>query len=152
MSRRRGCAEALPPLILAARWEHRNEPEGADPLSRADIASGFALAVPLVEPRPKVSGLCQLAARIPGAEKKERFLGVVEVRDGEISFGDPYPPCKPDAWAAAGIDAWYAALIEASTLGLQLSGDRRIPLSILDGMREALFIKETGKVEEATGR
>ena len=107
------------PLTLAARWEHRRNAARADPIRREDVAGAVALAAPLVTLPAGLSGTCQLAATLPSAGGCERFLAAIELRAGEISFGPVYPDRKPDAWASATVDTWFALLIDAEPRGLR---------------------------------
>ena len=139
----------LHPLALAARWEFHNKPECAAPLCGADVADAIALITPLLSLPSHPSGICQMAVRIPDGEKQNRFLGSVEVKDGAIAFGPVYPQRKPDAWVAGAIDSWFAAVIDAETKGLRLSGNRDLAHTVLDCIRQALFEDEAELLETA---
>jgi DNA-binding HxlR family transcriptional regulator len=133
----------LTPLALAARWEHRHRPDGVAGVDQADIDDAVMLGGPLFKLSGEVSGVCQLAVRIPDAKERRRALGYLEVRDGKMSFGAAYPQIKPDAWASGSADTWFATVIDADTTGLRLSGDRDLAGVIIDGVRKALFAGES---------
>ncbi len=132
----------LSPLALGARWEHRNGPDGATPLSRSDVEAAFALTAPLLEPPARLSGICQLAARAPGGERRHRFIAWAELTAGGIDFGRVHPGRQADAWASAEIDAWFAAVIDAGTHGMRLGGNRELAQGFLDCLHDTLFESE----------
>lgn len=132
----------LTPLTIAARWEHRHHPEGADPVERGDVGDALLIGGPLFKLSGGTSGICQLAVRIPGGEKQDRSLAFLEIRDGRLSFGGVYPQVKPDAWASGTAETWFATVIDADTTGLRLSGDTELVGAIFDGVRKALFSRD----------
>ncbi len=127
----------LVPLVLAARWEHHHQPEGADPIRRDDIDAAIAVGAPLVSLPAKLSGTWQLTVKTPSAEKG-RYLAAVEIRQGQLVFRGVYPQVKPDAWASGTVDTWFATVIDADTSGLKMRGDSDFALTVLDGLREAM--------------
>jgi len=139
----------LAPLTLGARWEQRNQPELADPVSREDIEEAVAIVSPLSRVPAELSGICQLAVRVGEDGDRRRFLGAIEAKDGAISFGAVYPQRRPDAWASATADTWFSTLVDADTAGLKLSGDRELARTVFDRLREALFGSEAEDRSEA---
>lgn len=127
------------PLALAARWEHRNGLKGAVPITRLDVAGAIMLAGPLLDLPTSLSGICQLAVKIPRGTKRHRRLASLEVHNGTIAFGAVYPARKPDAWASATANTWFAIIIDAETRGLQLSGERKLARTIFDSLHRTLF-------------
>ncbi len=49
----------LAPLAAAARWEHRNAPAGAEPITRLEVESSLAIVAPLVSLPSEPSGVCR---------------------------------------------------------------------------------------------
>jgi DNA-binding HxlR family transcriptional regulator len=135
----------LSPLALAARWEHSHRPDGVDSIHHSDIDGALLLGRPLFKLPGKVSGVCQLAVKIPGSKKPLRNLGFIQVKGGEISFRGVYSQAKPDAWASGTMDTWFATVIDADTTGLRISGDRQLAKAVFDGVHEALFGDEVRK-------
>lgn len=136
----------LTPLALAARWEHCHGPDGVDSIQHSDIDGALMLGGPLFKVSGKVSGVCQLAVKIPDGKKQQRSLGFVEVRSGRISFRGVYPQVKPDAWASGTMDTWFATVIDADTTGLRMSGNRELAEAVFDGVHAALFDGEISQV------
>lgn len=132
----------LGPLALGARWEHRHQPDGVDPIEKSDIDGAILLGGPLFKLSGKVSGVCQLAVKIPDGKQQRRSLGFVEVHSGKVAFRAVYPQVKPDAWASGTLDTWFATVIDADTSGLRMSGDRDLATAVFDGVHEALFKEE----------
>jgi DNA-binding HxlR family transcriptional regulator len=139
---RRGVA----PLALGARWEHRHQPEGVNPIDQSDIDGALALSGPLFKLSGRVSGVCQLAVQIPDRKKQLRGLGFVEVQGGKISFRAVYPQVKPDAWASGTADIWFATVIDADTSGLKVGGNSDLTEAVFDGVRQALFEEGVGQL------
>lgn len=135
----------LTPLALAARWEHRHGPDGVDAIRHDDIDGALLLGGPLFRLSGKVSGVCQLAVKIPDGKKQRRSLGFVEVKSGKIGFRGVYPQVKPDAWASGTLDTWFATVIDADPTGLRMSGDRNLAKAVFDGVHAALFGNEVRK-------
>lgn len=131
----------LAPIVLAAHWEHRHEPDGGDAVCRADLEGGVALADPLLELPAQLSGICQLAARVANedGDGERRVMDWVEVRDGEIAYGAAHPRRKPDAWASGKIGTWFSTVIDTDPRGLRLSGDRELAEALFESLHRALF-------------
>ena len=134
---RRGIA----PIVVAARWEDRNRPDEAAPITRLEVDTALAIARPLLAIEPALSGVCQVSVRAPTPEKKRRrLLPAIVVRDGEIiSFSGAYPQRKPDAWASGTSEAWLSTLIDGERRGLRVSGDRAMIDALLGSIHMALF-------------
>lgn len=138
----------LCPLALGARWEHRHRPDGVDSIDQNDLDGALMLGGPLFKLSGHVSGVCQLAVKIPDGKKQRRSLGFVEVQSGEIRFRAVYPQVKPDAWASGTMDTWFAAVIDADASGLRMSGDRDLAEAVFDGVHQALFEDEAGEADQ----
>lgn len=139
----------LAPLTHAARWEHRHEPDDAAPVSNPDVHGALMLVAPLLELPAALSGVCQVAAKLPTqGEKPKRFLTTLRIENAELAFGPTYPDGKPDAWASATAETWFSTMIDGETHGLRLSGDRDLALTVLDGLHRALFAGDL----EASGK
>lgn len=135
----------LGPLALGARWEHRHQPDGVDPIDPSDIDGALMLGSPLFKLSGNVSGVCQLAVKIPDGKKQRRSLGFVEVQGGEIGFRAVYPQVKPDAWASGTMDTWFATVIDADTSGLKVGGNTELAEAVFDGVRQGLFEDVAGQ-------
>lgn len=134
------------PIIAGVRWEYRNRPDGATPLSQEDVDSGFTLAAPLIEMPPRSAGVSQLAARASEGRKQRRFMASFEAQNGAATYGAVYPGREPEAWASGTLEAWFSAVIDGETGGLKVSGDRELGGALIDGLHEALFSGETSGV------
>lgn len=128
----------MSPLTLAARWEHRNKPDGAEPVTRDDLEWAIAVIAPLCDP-PATSGLCQVAVRASSRARRRRSLAALEASEDGVAFGAVDPERKPDARASGSADTWFSLLIDAESRGLRLSGDQDLAHAIFDSLREALF-------------
>jgi DNA-binding HxlR family transcriptional regulator len=131
----------LTPFALAARWEHRHQPDGADSITHGDINDALMLGGPLFTLSGRVNGVCQLAVKIPDG-KRERSDGFVEVKNGQLSFGETHPQIKPDARASGTMDTWFATMIDADTTGLRMSGNREIVNAVFASVHTAFFEAE----------
>jgi len=129
----------LTPLALAARWEHRHRPDGVESICQGDIDDAILLGGPLFKLEGRLSGVCQLAVRIPAGKKHRRALGFLEVRDGRMTFASSLPEAEPDVLASGTVDSWFSTLIDADTTGLRLDGDRKLAGAVLASFHEALF-------------
>lgn len=131
--------QAVAPLTLAARWEHRHLGDAAASMSKIDIEGSFLLAIPLLRLPADLSGTCRLAVGTRGG-KAQRFAGaVVSVDAGRIASCATHLNGHPEAWASGSIAAWLAALTERDSDGLEIGGDSRLARGLLDGMHESLF-------------
>jgi DNA-binding HxlR family transcriptional regulator len=135
---RRGIA----PLAIAARWEHRNRPPDADPITRLEIESAIRIVADLVELPVQTSGICQLSVRMPEG-KRSRALGVIEIEEGKLAFGGAYPQRKPDAWASGNVEQWFSLVIDAKARGMRLSGNRDLVRAVFDGIRHGLLLADS---------
>ncbi|HEX6689475.1 MAG TPA: winged helix-turn-helix transcriptional regulator [Solirubrobacterales bacterium] len=135
----------IAPLAVAARWEERNKQAGADPIARRDIDSALTIAGPLFELPMQVSGICQLAVRIPDGNRRRRFLGVIEAQSGKVEFDAVYPQREPDAWASGTVETWFSAIVDADTSGLKLSGDSDLVRALLDAFHGGLFARDVAE-------
>ncbi len=134
---RRGVA----PLILAAYWEHRHRPTGADPVDRADIDGALRLVGPLFRTSRRLTGSCQMELKVPrgDAGAQEHIFGVIEVQGGELSFDGFYPEIEPDVRASGSVDTWFSTVVDANTTGLELNGDLDFGNAVIGGLRRSLF-------------
>lgn len=132
----------LAPLVLGARWEYYASPADAPPICATDISDAFALVAPLMELPERLTGIGQLAVKVPGGDKQRRHLGFVEVRGGQIEFAAAHSERKPDAWLSGTMDAWFSTVTDTDTHGLKLDGDRDLAKTILGRLHEALFRRE----------
>lgn len=140
----------LTPLALGARWEHRHRPGGVASIEPSDIDGALMIGGPLFKLSGEVSGVCQLAVKIPDSKKQRRSLGFVEVQSGSLSFRAAYPQVKPDAWASGTPDTWFAAVIDADRSGLKMSGDRDLAETVFDGLHQGLFEAEAGEAGQTS--
>ncbi len=127
------------PLAVAARWEHRHASDGAVPITRLEIESATKIAAPLISVPYALAGICQMAVRVADGERKRRLLGLIEVRNGDVYFGEVYPRRKPDAWASGEIEAWFSAIIDGDPGSLRCNGDRDLIDALLTHLHESLF-------------
>ena len=142
----------LGPLALSARWEHRYRPDGVDSIAHDDIDGALNLGGPLFKLSGEVSGVCQLAVKIPDGKRQRRSLGFVEVQSGKLNFRAVYPQVKPDAWVSGTMDTWFATVIDADKSGLKMSGDRDLAEAVFDGVHEALFKDGADQPGDAVGK
>jgi DNA-binding HxlR family transcriptional regulator len=129
----------LTPLALAARWEHRHRPGGADPICRADIDDAVLLGGPLFKIPGRLNGLCRLAVEIPDGKKQQSVAGFLEVTDGRVTFAASRPDANPDAIVSGTTESWFATVLDADTADLSMGGDHKLASAIFDGVHQALF-------------
>lgn len=127
-------------LVAAARWEHRNQIDGATPITRFDVESVLKIITPLLGLNPSSEGICQIAVRENTRDgKRRRFLGVIVLAQGNAVFGPVYPRRRPDAWASGTRDDWFAAVIDGEASRLRTSGERQLIEAVLDRAHKVLF-------------
>lgn len=131
--------QAVAPLIAAIRWERRHLGERATPISRLDIEAIFLLTVPMATLADEQSGLCRFGVDLQtGAER--RLAGVVvEVSDGRVASCLTRLNGETDAWALGSTSAWLSALIEQDLDQLEVGGDCRLAISLVDQVHGTLF-------------
>ena len=132
---RRGMAA----LMAAARHEHRNDREQADPVARADLESAVKVVAPLLNLPRQMSGLCQLSVHVPGDGRHSSILGLLEVKRGKPEFATVYPQREPNAWASGTAEHWFSTLIDGEPQGLKLSGDGELALTFFQSWNRSLF-------------
>lgn len=131
--------KGVAPLASAARWERRHLGSKALPLTPLDAETAFLLAVPLLQLPDDLSGSCRMAVEIPNGSNPLLAGVFVEVQMGEVASCATRLRGNPDAWASGSTDAWFAALIESDSDGLELGGDGSLARTFLRGLHRSLF-------------
>lgn len=131
---------AVAPIAAAARWERAHLPQAAPPIGRLDVEATFLLAVPTLRLPAESAGTCRIAAEFANGKERRLAGAMVAVRDGRVQACTTRLQGNPDAWALGSASAWLEALIEGDLDGLELGGDCFLARSLLDAMREALFM------------
>jgi hypothetical protein len=130
---------AIAPLAAAARWERRHLPDETAPIAKIDVESAFLLTVPLLRISGEHSGVCRLAVESRNGNGGRRLAGVtVGVEDGRIASCVSRLEGDAGAWASGSAAAWLRAVIDEDSEQLELGGDRRLAMSLLDGLHGVL--------------
>jgi len=128
----------IAPLAAAAGWEREHLAE-KPAIGRLDAEAAFLLALPLLRLPAGVSGACRLAMEIPNGSKRSLAGVTVGVEGGAVASCHTRMDGQPDAWALGPPGAWLDAVIEHDTRCLDLGGNSRLALALLDGLHGALF-------------
>lgn len=132
---RRGMA----PLAAAIRWERRHMREGAAPLGRVDVETGFLLSLPLLRLAPGLSGRCRMAVELPGGRKRHLAGAIVEIRNRAIRSCSPRLEGESAAWISGPPSAWLEAVVAMDDDRLEIGGDCALARGLLDGLHSTLF-------------
>lgn len=132
---------AIAPIVAASSWERQHVSSLAAPVGRLDVEAGLLLPVPLLNLSEELSGSCRLAVEIANGGGERRLAGVmVGVEEGRISScSSRLEGNHASAWASGSTLAWLRAVIHGDTDLLEVGGDGRLAMAILDGVHDALF-------------
>ncbi len=130
---------AVAPLAAAACWEGRHSPAESVAVDRIDVEAAFLLTVPLMELDSQVDGSCRLAIRIEDEGGQMRLAGVVvRVTDGRVVSCVSRLEGQVGAWVVGSARTWIDALIRRDGEELEMGGDRRLALTLVDAMQRSL--------------
>jgi hypothetical protein len=132
---RRGIA----PLAAAARMEMRFPPGDTAPIAVADVKAGFRLALPLLRLPVDASGSCALAMALEPEVSKDPAGVTARVEEGRVVAVEPGLAADAGARAEASAEDWLNTVMEPGTGHVELSGDGRLAVRLLDGLHETLF-------------
>lgn len=129
----------IAPLAAAARMEMRYPPGDTAPIAVADVEAGFRLALPLLRLPVDASGSCALATALD-PEVCDGPVGVTaRIEEGRVVAVEPGLAADVDARAEASAENWLNTVMEPATGHVELSGDGRLAVLLLDGLHETLF-------------
>ncbi|HWM63048.1 MAG TPA: winged helix-turn-helix transcriptional regulator [Solirubrobacterales bacterium] len=132
---RRGVA----PLAAAIRWERHHLPNDTMPIAPLDAEAGFMLTAPLLRLPSELSGSCRLGVEFEDRGKHHLAGVTVVVEQGRVASWTTRLESGAAAWANGPAAAWLRNTIEADPNRLELGGDERLALALLDGLNRALF-------------
>jgi DNA-binding HxlR family transcriptional regulator len=128
------------PLAAAIRWERKHLAEVTAPVMPVDAETGLLLSMPLLSLPAEVSGSCRLGVEFPEGDER-RLVGVtVRVEGGRVVSCTTRLDSSPAAWATGSPAAWLRGTIEADPHRLDLGGNQRLVLAVVDGLNRALFV------------
>jgi DNA-binding HxlR family transcriptional regulator len=130
---------AVAPLSAAARWERLHLGEEATPIAHRDVETAFLLAMPLLRLSPDTTGSCRMAVELRNGNGHGLAGVMVTAEEGRIAQCISRLEGHPDAWATGPSQAWLAALIEGDVQRLELGGDCRLAIELIEGMHGTLF-------------
>lgn len=132
--------QGVAPLAAAVRWERHHLPGETARIAPLDVEAGFLLALPLLGLSPEFSGSCRMGVEF--AEGGESSLAgvTVGVEAGRIASCATRLDGSPSAWVTGPASAWLRVAIEADPGKLELGGEERLALALLDGLNKALFV------------
>jgi DNA-binding HxlR family transcriptional regulator len=131
---RRGIA----PLLVAARVERRDAPEGAAPIDALDVEGALMLTVPLLRLPQDLSGSCRLSVRMSSGSQAAAGV-TVSVEEGRIAGCSPGLDSDAAGEAAGNIRAWFRAIVDGGSNRLDYSGERPLARALVDELSEVLF-------------
>jgi DNA-binding HxlR family transcriptional regulator len=130
---------AVAPLAAAIRWEAKHLPGLTPPVGPDQAETGFLLAIPLLRLPVELSGSCRLGVEF-GEGRERRLAGVtLEVDRGAVVSCEARLESGTAGSATGPPHAWLRLAIEADPSRLDVDGDRRLVLPVLDGLNRALF-------------
>jgi DNA-binding HxlR family transcriptional regulator len=133
--------QGVGPIIAAALFE-RLHFEDVPMSNSIDIEAAFLLATPISTLPPDADGVCSLVAETGNGSQTSngRHAGVeVAVDRGRIESCVTRLEPNPRNWAMGSTIAWLEALVHGRPRQLRIGGDRRLALSLIQGMHEQLF-------------
>jgi DNA-binding HxlR family transcriptional regulator len=131
--------QAIAPLAAAANWEQRHLPDASAPIAGLDVEAAFLLTAPLLSTGNRASGSCRLAVELANGQRR-RMAGVtVAVQGGEVTSCATDLQKGADAWAIGSASTWLETLIENHGNRLDVGGNRRLALIVIEALREAQF-------------
>lgn len=126
------------PIVMATRWERTYARDRAAAITNRDVEALFLLSIPLVQLAPEMTGICRVAVEI--SNSSQRFAGaLVEVARGRVVYCGSRLEGDAGAWATGSTSDWLAALIERELDRLEIGGDARLAIGLLEGLHSALF-------------
>jgi DNA-binding HxlR family transcriptional regulator len=133
--------QGIAPIVAAALFE-RLHFEDIPPPNSIDIEAAFLLATPISILSPDADGVCSLVAEMGNGSRASngRHAGVeVTVDRGRIESCVTRLESNPRNWAMGSTIAWLEAFVHGHPGQLRIGGDRRLALSLIQGMHEQLF-------------
>ncbi len=133
--------QGVGPIIAAALFE-RLHFEDVPPPNSIDIEAAFLLATPISTLPQDADGVCSLIAETGNGNRADngRHAGVeVTVDRGQVESCIARLEPNPRNWAMGSTIAWLEALVHGRPEQLRIGGDRRLALSLIQGMHEQLF-------------
>jgi DNA-binding HxlR family transcriptional regulator len=134
------------PLAAAARWEYTHAADETVPLTRSDTEAGFLLVLPLMRLALGLSGSCRLAVETEG-EESSHCGAIASVEEGRVVSCSASIEDDADSWATGSPPAWAHAVVESSTERLELDGNRKLAVGLVDGLHGTLFGDGAGPTE-----
>ncbi len=135
--------EAVLPLALAARCEHRHLRGVAAPITWVEVESAFLLTLPRVVLSEQAEGPCTLAVdtgeRTNGSARS-RVAGVrVEVREGRVVSCSTRLLDGPETWALGSAEGWLDTVADDAAATVSCGGaDPELAFALIGGIRQAL--------------
>jgi DNA-binding HxlR family transcriptional regulator len=127
---------AIAPLAAAARWERRHMREQASPITSHDAEAGFLLSLPLLRLSEGLSGSCRLVVEV--VDGKRLAGALAEVDHGAVVSCTSRLNGASAAWAVGPATAWLHAVLDGDSTTLELGGDCKLALALLDQMGQTL--------------
>jgi len=126
--------QGVQPLLAAARWERRHQPEATPPIGRIDIETAFLLLMPLLRLDPEITGSCRTVVEIPYTADTRLAGAVSRFSKGRLVSCVTRLQGAPDAWVLGPPGAWFDALLADDSDRLEVGGDSGLARSLLDAL------------------
>lgn len=131
--------EAIAPLAIAARLEHRHPPGDTAAIAALDVEAAFLLILPLLELPAEFSGACSLAVELDEGVVPSPAGVTVRVEAGRIASCEVGLDEDADSWASASAPDWLDTLIEPDVKRVSSGGERDLPRRLVYELHETLF-------------
>jgi DNA-binding HxlR family transcriptional regulator len=129
---------AVGPLAAAVAWERRFAVGDAAPLTPIDVESAFLLALPLIRLSHSLSGSARMVVELRSPDGKQIQAGVIAgVAEGAIVSCVARLERRADAWSSGPVGAWLSAAISGEFGGLEVGGDCRLAVALMEGLNTA---------------
>jgi DNA-binding HxlR family transcriptional regulator len=131
--------QAVGPLAAAIQWERRFVAADTATIAPADAETAFLLAVPLARLSEDLSGLCRFTVELPGRDGPRTAGIVAGMEGGRVTSCTSRLQGDAEAWASGSARAWLSALVDEDVEALEVGGDCRLAVALLDGLHHQLF-------------
>lgn len=131
--------EAIAPLAIAARMEHRHPAGDTAPIAALDVEAAFLLTLPLLDLPAELSGTCSLAVELDEDVVPNPAGVTARVEGGRIVSCEAGLDQDADSWASAPAPDWLDTLIEPNVKRVRSGGERDLPRRLVYELHETLF-------------
>jgi len=129
---------AVVPLGAATRWERLSGLPGASPVAPLDVEAALLLAVPLLRLPADLDGTCRLAVEVKTGNGGRQAGVLATIDQGRVVGCVTRIQGHAEAWVAGPPTTWLRAVIGGKAAGLEIGGDCRLALALVEGLHSTL--------------